>query len=806
MITNILLTYYRVTTRHPLYAALTLLGLSFGIAVFVVVALFVRFESSFEAWLPNADQLYEVQTRWRQPGRPENLIDQTPGLLFDRLRQDYPDLVGTRLWWVDATLHTGGDVAREREQLVDPDFFKLFDLDLVAGDKATALQPGRILLTEAMARKYLARGQGVGATIRLTDQEGDRNYIVSAILKDPPRNTDFSFDFVRLIVPGAVDSRIDWQQWGSIFLFTYLRFSDPAAIARQDEAFDGFADRHMGLNKAGAPMHETTSWRLRSVRGAHLRDPQSRQGLRTLELVGILSLAVAAINFVNLATARGGMRAKEVAVRRSLGATRRTLQGQFLAEAVLTTFLAWLGALSLVEISLPIINAAGELGLTLNYRDDGLFLLALMGVLLLFGLAAGLYPALVLSSFQPAQVLAASRTPSGGRSGARVRESLVLLQFVVVIVFFVMTWGFVRQLDHMKTADLGFRHEGLLMTGSTHESRMTPALVRAIWAAFGQVPGVEAVGAGASAPGVDDFNFHWTVTSPLHAEQEVDILHTEIEPTFFQTYEATLLAGRFLDREHADDQVSNLAGSAPVNIVINAKALRALGFRRPEEAIDQTLGNAKGAPLRIVGVVGDLRFRSPKKELAAIFYRLNSDQPDHQITAVRYSGVDEAEMRKRLAAAWRSVSPDIPLDLISADDNLGKYTRPDRNRTRLFAVGAGAAALIGGIGLYGMAAFSTSRRLLEMAVRKVLGASRGAIVRLLVGQFMRPVLLANVIAWPIGYGALGNWLTQFNDRIAIGLEPFLIAGGGAALVAVATVFALAVASANAPPGRALRDE
>lgn len=806
MIANFFLTYYRVTIRHPLYAALTLSGLSFGIAVFLVVALFVRFESSFEAWLPNAHQLYEVQTRWQKPGHTETLIDQTPGLLFDQLRQDYPDLIGTRLWWVDATLHVGGDVVREREQLVDPDFFKLFDLDLAAGDKATALQPGKILLTEAMARKYLPYGQGIGATIRLTDQEGDESYVVSGILKDLPRNTDLSFDFVRLITPAAITSRTDWREWGSIFLVTYLRFSDPAAIDRQEGAFDGFADRQMGLNKAGAPMHESMTWRLKSIRGAHLRDQQSRQGLMILGLVGVMSLAVAAINFVNLATARGSMRAKEVAVRRSLGATRGALRRQFLGEAVLTTFFAWIGALSLVEISLPIINAAGGLDLALRYSQDGLFLLALMGVLLLFGLAAGLYPAVILSSFQPAQVLAASRTPSGGRSGSRVRESLVLVQFVVVTVFFVMTWGFLRQLDHMRSADLGFRHEGLLVTVSTHESRMTPALMRAVWIAFGQVPGVESVGAGASAPGVDDFNFHLTVTSPQHAEQEVDILHAEIEPSFFQTYQASLLGGRFLDHAHAADRVSDLAGGAAVNVVINAKALQALGFHRPEDAIDQTLRNGKGAPLHIVGVVGDLRFRSPKKELSATFYHLNSDQPEHQITAIRYSGVDEAEMRNRISAAWRSAVPEIPLDLVSADDNLGKYTRPDRNRTRLFTVGAGVAALIGCIGLYGMAAFTTSRRLLEMAVRKVLGASRGAIIGLLVGQFMRPVLLANLIAWPIGYGVLGNWLTQFNDRISVGLEPFLIAGGAAALVAAVTVSTLAVASANAPPGRALRNE
>ena len=176
------------------------------------------------------------------------------------------------------------------------------------------------------------------------------------------------------------------------------------------------------------------------------------------------------------------------------------------------------------------------------------------------------------------------------------------------------------------------------------------------------------------------------------------------------------------------------------------------------------------------------------------------------MTGVRYEGVSQPEMRERLTEAWRHVAPDVPLQMISAMDNLDKYYQPDRNRSHLFEIGALVAAAIGCIGLYGMAAFSTSRRMLEVAVRKVLGASRGAVVKLLVGQFMMPVLVANLLAWPIGYIALSDWLAQFNDRVAIGIVPFAAAGGAALAVAVATVSALAFGSANAAPSKALRSE
>jgi putative ABC transport system permease protein len=310
----------------------------------------------------------------------------------------------------------------------------------------------------------------------------------------------------------------------------------------------------------------------------------------------------------------------------------------------------------------------------------------------------------------------------------------------VVAVFFTLTWGFFAQIAHLQTADLGFRRDGLLVTESTRDSAMNPALLRQVWAAARRTPGVVSVGSAETWPGEEDGFSHVVLTVPERAAIQVSGLRAAIEADFFEAYGATLLAGRFLDPAlPADGEPS---GGASLHVVLNAKMARALGFDRPEQAVGHKL-DMYGKSLEVVGVVGDLRFRSPKIEQEGVFYYIAPADLTRHVMAVRYEGVLESEMRSRLAEAWHSVAPDIPLELKSAEDSLDKYYAPERVRSRLFGIAAAGAALIGCLGLYGMAAFGASRRMLELAIRKVLGATRGTVVRLLVAKFLRPG------CWPI---------------------------------------------------------
>jgi putative ABC transport system permease protein len=801
MLGNVFLTFYRVTTRHPLYAALDLLGLSFGVAVFITLSLYVRFETSFESWLPHADEVYLQRIRYTLPGKPAGFTDYTNTFGLGSLKEDYHDVVGARMWQDDADLRLGDTPIRIRETVVDPDFFQLFDLKLLSGDREAALAgPGKVLISESVARKFLRHGEGVGATIRLADAEGDNPYIVTGILADLPRNSDFNFDIVRLLTPATIAAHPKWEEFGVLPFRTWLRFRDKAEADRMDAQADDFVDRHMGNRDDGRPMHTLVSNRLLPLTAMHLNDPRSRSALYNLALVALLSLVVAAINHVNLATALASMRAREVAVRRTLGGTRAALARQFLLEAMLTALLAWIGGLSLVELALPLLNEAAGLSLSLAYGADGIFFFSMMAAVVLLGLLSGLYPAFVLSRFKPAQVLASTRWPSGGRLGLWVREALVMLQFTVVAVFFTLTWGFFSQIAHLQVADLGFRRDGLLVTESTRDPAVTPALLHRIWAAMRQVPGVTSIGSAETWPGEEDGFSHVVLSVSGRPEIKVSGLRAAVEADFFSAYGVSLLAGRFLDPALPAD--GEPAGNAPLHVVLNAKMARALGFDSPEQAVGKAL-DLYGKPVEVIGVAGDLRFRSPKAEQEGVYYYRTAQQI-RPVMAVRFEGVPESEMRGQIAEAWRSVAPGIPLDLKSAEDSLDKYYAPDRIRSRLLGIAAAGAALIGALGLYGMAAFGASRRMLELAIRKVLGATRGAVVKLLVGRFLRPVLLANLLAAPIAYWVLSQWLVQFEDRIAITPLPFLASGGAVLVIAMATVTALSFTAASREPGRILR--
>ena len=809
--------FYRSFTRHPLYALLNLVGLSFGIAVFITLGLFFRHETTYERWLPNIDRIYAVEVRWSLNGVTTDPSIHTSGAALEDLKADY-QVHGTRIMDRSVTVHVGAQATGETAQRVDPEFFTVTGLALVAGDAATALDaPDKVVLTRAMADKYFpgqAAGTILGKIVRLTDDEGTRNYRISGVMATPPDNTDLPLKFVRLLTPAYTTASDGFHNYGSQRLTT-LVLADPAAAAHLGPLLPAFLDRHAAKDFKPTVPHIVLHLSLYPLRDVHMQDAKTRTNVFALGIVGLLAFFIAAINYVNLATARAGMRAREVAVRKTLGASQGLLRTQFLCEAALTTLVAALIGLSLVELSLPLINAAGGLSLKLDYVAEGLPL-ALAGVfVLLAGLLAGLYPAFVLAAFKPAQVLAASRTPAGGRWAVRTREALVVVQFAVVVAFFIMIAGFFAQLQHMKSVDLGFRRDGVLVTQSTYDPALSDGQRDAVWSAFRATPGVVAVTAGWTAPGDDSESDGATIMPDGYTGPFKSIQWVRVGRDYFTTYGARLVAGRWLDPARGDDQFihRDAAGkrlpdvpNEVDNIIINQKALKLLGYASPEAALGRTAVFDETHHVRIAGVIADMRFHSPKIPLPPTVYLLDPQPFEVAITGVRYAGVPETVMRARLAAAWRGIVPDVPFTATSATDNLDAYYKPDRNRTNLFSVGAVIAALIGCIGLYGMAAFNTSRRAREIGLRKVLGASRGQVTGLLVGQFLRPVLLANLIAWPVAWLALRQWLAQFEDAVPISPVYFIAATAAAILIALVTVGGLALINARAEPGKALRHD
>ncbi|MCC2977801.1 ABC transporter permease [Sphingomonas sp. PL-96] len=802
-----LLSLYRSLSRHKLHAALNIGGLSVGIAVFLVLGLYVRFETSFERWLPHHDEIYLVQTGLHLPGSPFNgAYPGTMGGMLEQMQQDYPALVGTRIRGGEdgGSVLSGGETVRADVAQVDPSFFDVLDIPMVRGDGRRALaDPSAALVSRSAARRFFGAADPVGQTITVA-VDAPETYRVAGIFEDLPANTDFQMSILLPIPRKPPPAAWTWYKWGTADVSTLLRFSTAGAARRFEQQMPGFIRRHAGQDLGPAP-DKVISLPLLPIRRRHLQPPGAESAglalaVTTLGVVGVLTLLIAAVNYVNLATARAGLRAREVAMRKVLGADRGALVRQFLGEAILTVALAAVAGLILSEVGLPLVNAAGGLSLAVPYM---LVVPLLAALVLLLGLVAGFYPALLLSRFPAAAVLASARAPGGGRAGTRTREALVVVQFGVAIAFIIGTIVLVAQTAHVRRSDLGFRREGLIVVPSLADKRIFPDQSRPILAAFRRLPGVVSAGAGSAGAGNGDGGVD-AIDVPGRPSPGLPIKAIQVGPDFFRTYAPRLLAGRLFDDAHGADDASDWTKWAQGrNIVINRTAVTGLGFRSPQEAVGKTVG--RQYPRTIIGVIDRLRFFSPRTPDQAIYYQYHRDMPGTPVAAIRFTG-DPRAMLGGIRAVWQRLSPQVPLVADTAEGQLAQFYKADDRAARLFGMGAGLAVLIACVGLWGLASFNTARRTREIGIRKTLGASSTDIAKLLVVEFLRPVLLANLIAWPLAYAAMRTWLAGFGDRVALTPLPFAAASLLATAIAVLTVLGQSLRAGRIAPAQALRHD
>ena len=802
-----LLSLYRSLTRHKLYAALNIGGLAVGIAVFLVLGLYVRFETGYEKWLPRHEQIYAVQTVWNMPESPVNgAYPYTMGGLLDQLRDDFPGVVGTRVRGGGGSVLSGGRAVSEDVAQVDPSFFRIFDLPMARGVSRGALdQPTGMVISESTARKYFGSMNPVGQTLTVA-MDAPIRYRVAGVFRDLPANSDFNLSIL-IPLPRTPPSD-NWFHWGSTSLQTFLRFDRPAAAKAFEAKMSSFVDRRgRELAAPGETPSQVQQLRLLPIVRLHLEPEGQESGSRkitviTLGLVGVLTLLIAIVNYINLATARAGMRAREVAMRKVLGADRTALMRQFLGEAVLMVAAAALMGLMLAEMGLPLINAAGGISLTMPY---GVVVPALALLVLIVGIVAGLYPAVLLARFPAASVLASARTPGGGRSGTRTREALVIFQFGLAIAFTIGTAVLVAQTRHVRQTDLGFKRDGLLVVRSTADSLVEPAQKRSLANAFAALPQIKQVTFANVAVGGSGEDNSDNVPLPGVPGTGPSLKWAVVGPRFFETHGARLIAGRLFNDAHGADDAQTKARGKGNNIVINRRALPSLRLSSPQSAIGKTVGGER--PRTIVGVVDDLRFASPRDPNAPTYY-LYYREPEKLGTAVatlRFTG-DPRDALAAVRDVWQRMVPQVPFDADTADQRLAEFYKTDDRATRLFGIGAGLAVLIGCVGLWGLASFNTARRVKEIGIRKTLGASSADIVKLLVGQFLRPVLLANLVAWPLAFIAMRSWLAGFDDRIALSPLYFIGAGVLATVIAVLTVLGQSLRASRAAPAWALRHD
>ncbi|UAJ09767.1 ABC transporter permease [Glacieibacterium megasporae] len=804
-----LLTFYRSLTRHKLYATLNIGGLAVGIAVFVVLGLYVRFETSYERWLPGHDQVYLVEAR-------QKALDPRPGqyspiAMWSAVHRDVPGIVGTRLVPRSATVLKDGIGVQEQLALVDPAFATVFRLPTVAGDLAAALvDPTAVVVTQKTATKYFGTASPIGKAMTITYEGASHAYRVAAVIADLPKNTDLEFDMlVRLLIseaPAPVTFN-STHYWNYFEAQTYVRLPSPADISRVIGQLTAVAARHSRVETPDDP-DNTFEISLQPIADVHFETAGAKLAVTTLGIVGVLTLLIATVNYVNLATARAGLRAREVAMRKVLGASRAVLARNYVGEAVATAAIAGVIGLALAESGLPLVNAAGGLSLSIQYFGWDGTLLPWLLLVILVGVGAGLYPALVLSRFPAAAVLASARSPGGGRWGTRVREALVVLQFAIAIAFMIGTGVLVAQTDHIRSADPGYTRQGLLLVRSLGSDSLTAGQRDSIVHRLRSLPAAQAVTVANGVPGGGLFGAQTNVEIPGEPGHGPTIAFFEISPGFFEALGGHLVAGRMFDPARPGDINANLDvvgkdGTIPSNIILNRSGVTALHFASPQAAIGKTVGGKN--PRTVIGVVEDMRFTSPRAPVPPTMYDFQLRDMRQPIAILRFTG-DPKAMLEAVQQAWRQEAPEVPFQAKTVVQALNQYYERDDHSALLFTIGAVLAVVIGCVGLWGLASFNTARRVKEIGIRKTLGASSTDIVRLLVGQFLRPVLIANLFAWPLAYFAMRTWLAGFNDRIDLSPLFFVAATLLALVIAVLTVFAQSLRAARSTPAWALRHD
>jgi putative ABC transport system permease protein len=645
-------------------------------------------------------------------------------------------------------------------------------------------------------------------------------------MRDVPPNSHLVLDFVaRYSVDLMPTIAPLLNRWGSSVLSTYIRTASAADAQAIQAALPAFIDRHV-RDDMPSRASQFMKYRLKPVTSLHFADAKTQGAFKpgadplfvsALGVMGVVTLLIALVNYISLATARAGLRGREVAVRKVMGATRRALVVQFVGESVVLALVAGLIAAAMAEAALPAVSAMLGEPITLNYFGAQGVALPLIGLCLAVGLLAGVYPAIVLSAFRPASVLASARTPGGGRAGARVRQVMAIGQFAIAICLMICTAVIFSQTEFVRHADLGFRRDGLILVKGLGEQQVAKHR-RSVLEAFRSVPGVISATASDRRPATDEEN-NTNVLLVSNPSVQPTLTVERMGSDYVRTYGLRVVAGRPLGlQQRLDDKGgidAEIIAGRGLNVMINAGAARALGFT-PAGVLGQRLRIGKTSSGRdyvgtVVGVTQDVRFLSPRTPAPPQIYLQDTglgsvDNATGWTAAVRVPESELPAVRRRLEALWRTMEPGTPFQAETVQAALKPYYDPDARRAQLFAVGATLSAVIACLGLYGLAAFNTSRRFKEIGIRKTLGASTADVMRLLIGEFLKPVLWANLIAWPLGFFAMRAWLAGFDQRISLNPAYFLLPTAAALLVAVLTVADQAFRVARAEPAKALRYE
>ena len=790
MLKNYLKIALRNIKKHRGYSLINIGGLAFGMACGILILLWVQDEMSFDKFHNNSDDLYIIGTQDRSANDTRQSAG-TPPALGPVLKAEYPEILNATRFvngYANMVISYGDKRFNEYVRAADPSVLEMFTFPLVQGDPNTALlNPHSMIITERMGEKYFGNEDPIGKVLTIDNKY---DFTVMGILQNMPHNSTLTFDFLVPIPFFKEYWGLDLNKWSNFAYTTYVQLQKGVSLEEVNRKIEGRIIRG-GESKAEPFIVHFDRLYLHGLGSGGGRI----MTIRLFALIALFVLLIACINFMNLTTARSRNRAREIGMRKVTGAYKKDIIRQFYGESILLSFISLIFAVILVALLLPVFNQLSAKELTLDFFCNPTFILSLVGIALFTGLIAGCYPALFMSAFQPIKVLQGSMVT--GSKGSRFRKILVVIQFVISIFLIIGTTVIYRQLNYMRNIDLGFNKENLIYIrlNSTLKPNCEAAKQELL-----QNPNISNISLVSFTPiGVysNDNGYDWdskrSDMNPL-----VSRFCTDVD--FLKTFEGEMALGEFYSKERT-------ASSSPVSgkIIINEEFARILGMENP---IGARLSRGS-TNFRIIGVVKNFNFMPLYREIGplAIYHQQERRMENrYRYMFMKVSPVDISQTVDYIQSVYEKYSPGYPFEFRFLEDVYGQIYRSEQRMGSIIKYFTILAILISCLGLFGLASFMAEQRTKEIGIRKVLGSSMQGIVLLLSREFMKWVLIANIIGWPVAYFAAVGWLQSFAYRTKVGLDIFLFSAALTLVVAFLTVGFQAVKAARANPVDALKYE
>ena len=792
MIKNYFKIALRNLLRYKLYSLMNVLGLSIGLTVCMLIVMYVRDELSYDRFHSDFDRIYRV-VNYLKLDANSNFAGTAP-LLAPTLKNDFPQIEkAARLFRFSGNIRSSDRQFQEHNFFFgDADILKIISMTWKQGDPVSALsKPNAVILTESTARKYFGDENPMGQLLFVRDSI---SLSVAGVIRDLPKNSHLHFDFLASFETWK--SMIPERQintWRNNIYYTYIKLSDGESAAGLTSEFPAFVRKH--IDPEGTmelKMQPITDIHLKSQLRHELGPGGSEQNIYVFSLIGLFILLLACVNYMNLATARASQRMKEIGLRKVVGASRMELLRQFLGESLLISVLAFLVSLGMTELVLPSFNTFTNKDLSLSWLLDPWMLTFAGLVVFSLGIIAGSYPALYLSGLAPSHSLKGHAGENGKRFSGVIRKALIVFQFATAVTLIIGTAIVYQQLRYVKNQNLGFDKEQIIVVPFLWDKLVQDRYetLKKELLSHSSILGVTATG---DIPGRMSTHMSYQ-TESMNGDEAIGINLLTVDPDFLKTYQARILAGR--------DFYSDSRADWLTSFIINEAAVRQSGWSTPEEALGKRFRmNEDG---RIIGVINDFNFNSLHETIEPLVLAIWPSWNGY--VSIRIDMNRSAAAIEDIKSVWNSVVPTRPCEFFFLNDDLDRMYRADEQFSATVMLFAGLSIFIACLGLLALASFTAKQRTKEIGIRKVLGASVGGIVGLLSQEFLRLVLIANVVAWPVAYYAMNHWLENFAYRIDTSIWIFVGSGLAALMIALLTVSFQTIKAATANPVESLKYE